>query len=58
MLAPGTGFYGTRGLGKKEVRLAYVLNCEDLDKAMDCLEKALEEYQGVKGKKLKLEKTN
>ncbi|MFI5153719.1 MAG: pyridoxal phosphate-dependent aminotransferase [Chitinophagales bacterium] len=58
MLAPATGFYGTRGLGKKEVRLAYVLNSEDLDKAMDCLEKALEEYQGVKGKKLKLENTN
>lgn len=44
MLAPATGFYGTSGLGKKEVRLAYVLNTEDISKAMDCLERALEEY--------------
>ena len=44
MLAPATGFYGTKGLGKQEVRLAYVLNCDDLGKAMDCLEKALEAY--------------
>ena len=46
MLAPAGGFYGTKGLGNKEVRLAYVLNAEDLDKAMDCLEKALEQYPG------------
>ena len=58
MLAPATGFYGTRGLGKKEVRLAYVLNCDDLVKAMDCLEKALEDYQVVRSRKLKLEETN
>jgi len=44
MLAPATGFYGTEGLGKHEVRLAYVLNLTDLDRAMDCLEKALEQY--------------
>jgi aspartate aminotransferase len=47
MLAPAAGFYGTKGLGKKEVRLAYVLNTEDLNKAMDCLEKALTEYPGA-----------
>ena len=46
MLAPATGFYGTPGLGLNEVRLAYVLNLDDLDKAMTCLEKALEEYPG------------
>jgi aspartate aminotransferase len=46
MLAPAGGFYGTPGLGKKEVRLAYVLKTEDLNKAMDCLEKALDEYPG------------
>jgi aspartate aminotransferase len=46
MLAPGSGFYGTEGLGRKEVRLAYVLNVDALAKAMDCLEKALEEYPG------------
>ncbi len=47
MLAPATGFYGTPGLGKNEVRLAYVLNLRDLDDAMDCLEKALEVYPGI-----------
>lgn len=46
MLAPATGFYGTPGLGKDEVRLAYVLNLEAIDAAMDCLEKALESYPG------------
>jgi aspartate aminotransferase len=46
MLAPAGGFYGTPGLGKKEVRLAYVLNVDDLNKAMDCLEQALKEYPG------------
>jgi aspartate aminotransferase len=46
MLAPATGFYGTAGLGRNEVRLAYVLNLDSLNKAMDCLEKALEVYPG------------
>jgi len=46
MLAPAGGFYGTKGFGKKEVRLAYVLNTNALNKAMDCLEKALEQYPG------------
>jgi aspartate aminotransferase len=44
MLAPATGFYGTPGLGKDEVRLAYVLNKTDINTAMDCLEKALAIY--------------
>jgi len=47
MLAPATGFYGTPGLGKKEVRLAYVLNVQAINEAMDCLEKALQEYPGI-----------
>ncbi|MEO9003338.1 MAG: aminotransferase class I/II-fold pyridoxal phosphate-dependent enzyme, partial [Ginsengibacter sp.] len=46
MLAPGTGFYGTEGLGKNEVRIAYVLNVQAINNAMDCLEKALEIYPG------------
>jgi aspartate aminotransferase len=46
MLAPATGFYGTPGLGKDEVRLAYVLNLKDLNDAMDCLEQALQQYPG------------
>ena len=53
MLAPATGFYGTEGLGKNEVRLAYVLNLDAINAAMDCLEKALEEYPGrILNKKL------
>ena len=46
MLAPATGFYGTSGLGKTEVRLAYVLNLNDINEAMDCLEQALQQYPG------------
>lgn len=46
MLAPASGFYGTEGLGKQEVRLAYVLNTDAINAAMDCLEKALLEYPG------------
>lgn len=46
MMAPASGFYGTKGLGKQEVRLAYVLNVDDINRAMDCLEKALEAYPG------------
>lgn len=46
MLAPATGFYSTPGSGINEVRLAYVLNRDDLKKAMICLEKALAVYPG------------
>jgi aspartate aminotransferase len=46
MTAPGTGFYATPGLGKDEVRMAYVLNKEDLDAALTCLEEALKVYPG------------
>ncbi len=46
MLAPASGFYSTPGLGKNEVRLAYVLNTDAINSAMDCLEKALEVYPG------------
>lgn len=43
-MAPASGFYVTPGLGKNEVRLAYVLNKEDLNNALTVLEKALEAY--------------
>ena len=46
MLAPATGFYSTPGAGINEVRIAYVLKIEDLQKAMQCLEKALQVYPG------------
>ena len=46
MMAPGTGFYTEPGLGKNEVRIAYVLNKEDLKHALVVLAKALEVYPG------------
>lgn len=46
MVAPATGFYSTKGLGKNEVRIAYVLKIEDLKCAMECLEVALKQYPG------------
>lgn len=46
MVAPASGFYSTPGLGKNEVRIAYVLKIDDLKKAMVTLSKALEAYPG------------
>jgi aspartate aminotransferase len=48
MLAPASGFYATPGMGKQEVRLAYVLNQEDLTKAMTCLAEGLKAYASYK----------
>ena len=44
MMAPATGFYSDSELGRKQVRLAYILNKEDLKRALVVLEKALEAY--------------
>lgn len=44
MMAPAAGFYATAGRGKDEVRLAYVLNLDDINHAMNCLEQALKVY--------------
>ena len=46
MMAPATGFYSTPGAGMNEVRLAYVLNKEDLKNALICLKEALKMYPG------------
>lgn len=46
MLAPASGFYATKGLGKNEARIAYVLKPEDLKNAVHCLEEALKVYPG------------
>jgi len=46
MMAPASGFYTTPGIGCNEVRLAYVLNKKDLEKALLVLKKALEAYPG------------
>ena len=46
MMAPATGFYSTEGAGLNEVRMAYVLNNDDLKNAMICLDDALRVYPG------------
>ncbi len=46
MMAPAAGFYSTPGLGRDQVRLAYVLCREDLGRALLVLRKALEKYPG------------
>ena len=46
MLAPAAGFYTTPGAGKDQVRIAYVLNKEDLARALVVLKRALEAYPG------------
>ena len=44
MIAPASGFYATPDLGKSEVRIAYVLNCDDLRRAVEVLRFALAAY--------------
>jgi aspartate aminotransferase len=46
MVAPASGFYSTCGLGKNEVRIAYVLKIDDLKAAMNVLSEALKVYPG------------
>ena len=45
MVAPAAGFYKTKGLGKNEVRIAYVINQRDLRRSMEILAKALQAYE-------------
>ena len=47
MMAPAAGFYTTPGVGRDQVRLAYVLKKEDLNRALFVLRKALEAYPGT-----------
>ena len=44
--APASGFYTTPGSGRNEVRIAYVLKKDDLNRALLVLQKALEAYPG------------
>ena len=44
MVAPAAGFYSTPGLGKNQVRIAYVLNKEDLLSSVEILREALNQY--------------
>ena len=52
MMAPATGFYATPGLGVDEVRLAYVLNVEDIKNSVACLAEALKVYPGKESKNI------
>lgn len=45
MMAPAQGFYSTEGMGKNQVRLAYVLCKKDIQRSLFILEKALEKYR-------------
>ena len=47
MMAPDAGFYGDPALGKNQVRLAYVLKKEDLQRALMILEKAIKTYNNL-----------
>ena len=46
MIAPASGFYSTPGLGKNEVRIAYVLKIDDLKNAITVIDEALKVYPG------------
>lgn len=48
MMAPASGFYSTPGMGKDQVRIAYVLKKDDLQRALVLLEKALQQYNSLK----------
>ena len=46
MIAPAAGFYSTPNIGANQVRIAYVLNKDSLQKAIDCLDESLKVYPG------------
>ena len=50
MYAPAEGFYATEGLGKNELRIAYILKAEDLARAIELLAKGIEAYKAKGGK--------
>ena len=49
MVAPAPGFYATRGRGRDEVRIAYVLKKEDLELAVEVFAAGLEAYRKARG---------
>jgi aspartate aminotransferase len=57
MMAPASGFYSSTGTGKNQVRIAYVLNTDDLTAAIKCLEAGLKRYAEVKEKEVLLEQS-
>ena len=46
MIAPASGFYSSNSMGRNEVRMAYVMNIDDLKISMELLRRALEVYPG------------
>jgi aspartate aminotransferase len=52
MVAPAAGFYATPGLGRDEVRIAYVLRAQDLEASVRILGQALPQYQAARGARL------
>ncbi|MGH7245967.1 MAG: pyridoxal phosphate-dependent aminotransferase [Candidatus Levyibacteriota bacterium] len=50
MVAPGPGFYATAGKGKNEIRVAYVLNEKDLQRAAELIALGVEQYNKIKKK--------
>lgn len=54
MMAPGAGFYATLGKGLNEVRIAYVLNKDDLRASMECLRRGLAAYPGEEKKRTRV----
>jgi len=49
LISPGNGFYATEGLGMDEIRIAYILNTKDLDRAMVILKEGLKTYRKARG---------
>ena len=50
MFAPAEGFYATPGLGKDEIRIAYVLNQKDMKRGAELIRLGIEAYNAKKGK--------
>lgn len=50
MFAPAEGFYATPGLGKDEMRIAYVLNQDNMRRGVELIRLGLEAYNKIKGK--------
>ncbi len=57
MVAPGAGFYTESGVGKQEIRLAYVINKEQIAVAMECLREGLMKYPDRITEKIASEKS-
>ena len=50
MFAPAGGFYGTKGVGKSDIRIAYVLKAEDMKKGINIIKEGIKAYNAKQGK--------